>query len=457
MRKLCVIDVVGLTPRHVGPATPNLARLAASTPARPLAGVVPAVTCSAQATLLTGQPPSGHGIVGNGWLYRDTMEVRFWQQSNRLLQAEPLYVTARARAAARGEVFTCAKLFWWFNQGAAVDWSLTPKPHYGSDGSKVFGVHGSPEGFAERAERALGKFPFHTFWGPMAGLPCSEWIARSAAWTLREHAPTLTLVYLPHLDYDLQRFGPDLEELDARLAEVDACVGTILEAADATDTQVAVVSEYGLLPVTAPILLNQHLRHLDLLVVRDGPFGEMLDTHLSPAFAVVDHQVAHVYVRDAERVEEVRTSVAELPGVASTHVGVERRGLGLDHERAGEIVALARPDHWFAYPYWLDDRRAPDFARSVDIHRKPGYDPAELFFDPHTPAPKLKAGLRLLQTKLGLRTRFDVIGLDPTIVRGSHGVPPVDAHDGPVWIGPGEPRAMEDVKETVLSALGLPA
>src|SRR5579884_375364 len=198
MPPLVLLNAVGLTPRLLGHA-PALGALARAGWARPLREVVPAVTCTAQAALLTGQPASRHGIVANGWLFRDTGEVRFWQQSNRLLQAEPFYQTARRRARERGRPFRSAKLFWWFNQGAAVDVSVTPKPYYGADGNKVFGIHGTPPGLTERLEKALGPFPFPTFWGPMAGLPCTQWIARCAAEVLRSERPNLSLVYLPHL------------------------------------------------------------------------------------------------------------------------------------------------------------------------------------------------------------------------------------------------------------------
>src|SRR6476469_816146 len=192
---LVLVNAVGLTPRLLAHA----ARLSALGPATALPDVVPAVTMSAQATMLTGQPVERHGVVGNGWLFRDTNEVRFWQQSNRLMQAEPVYATARRRAKERGRPFTCAKLFWWFNQGADADISVTPKPHYGIDGNKVFGITGLPEGYTDSLEARLGPFPFFTFWGPGAGLPCTQWIASCAAEVVRENTPDLTMVYLPHL------------------------------------------------------------------------------------------------------------------------------------------------------------------------------------------------------------------------------------------------------------------
>src|SRR5687768_8674457 len=204
MQPLVILNTVGLTSRLL-PFAPRLHALVKAQWSRPLEEVLPAVTCTAQASMLTGKLPQEHGIVGNGWLFRDTMEVRFWQQSNRLVQAEPLYVTARRRAAARGKPVACAKLFWWFNQGADVDVSVTPKPYYGADGDKAFGISGTPEGLPERLESFHGKFPFFTFWGPSAGLPCTRWIALASATVVREYRPALTLVYLPHLDYDPQR------------------------------------------------------------------------------------------------------------------------------------------------------------------------------------------------------------------------------------------------------------
>jgi predicted AlkP superfamily pyrophosphatase or phosphodiesterase len=433
MRPLLVLNAVGLTPRLL-PLAPRLSELAAAGSVRPLRDVVPAVTCTAQATMLTGQPPSVHGIVGNGWLWRDTGEVRFWQQSNRLLQAEPVYATARRRAKERNRPFRCAKLFWWFNQGAAVDISVTPKPHYAADGNKAFGISGMPDGLTERLEKQLGPFPFHTFWGPKAGLPCTQWIARCAAQVLNDERPNLTLVYLPHLDYDPQRFGPEGSNLPRLVKEVDDACAPLLDAAQSLGARVWVVSEYGHIQVNRAVLPNRALRKAGLLVVRLGPYGEQLDTFESRAFAVCDHQVAHVYVPDPADLERTRAVLGDLPGVSRVLAGGERAELDLIHERSGELIALSTPDSWFAYPFWKDDRLAPDYARTVDIHRKPGYDPCELFFDPKLLWPTGRAAWRLLQKKLGFRTLFDVIPLDPMLVHGSHGLPARDPVDGPVWI-----------------------
>lgn len=439
MRPLIVIDTVALPLRHLHLA-PRLHALARAGWHAPMRESLPAVTCTAQASMLTGQQPQRHGIVGNGWLFKDTMEIRFWQQSNRLLEAEPIYATLRKAAQARGKTFRCAKLFWWFNQGADVDISVTPKPHYGADGNKAFDILTNPPALTASLQKKLGPFPFPTFWGPMAGLPCSEWIGRCAAEIVSSERPDLTLVYLPHLDYDTQRLGPAGCNWKKLAGELDDACAPIFDAAKAIGARVWVVNEYTHVPVNVAILLNRALRERELLSVRKGPFGEQLDLYASRAFAVCDHQLAHIYVRDAADRERVKDLLVGVPGVDRTYVGEQRSEIGLDHSRAGDIIALSRADAWFAYPFWLDDHHAPDYARTVDIHRKPGYDPCELFFDPALPFPKGRAMRRLLQKKLGFRTLFDVVPLDPSLVKGSHGLLSRNADNAPVFVGDGNPR-----------------
>jgi predicted AlkP superfamily pyrophosphatase or phosphodiesterase len=456
---LVLIDAVGLTPRLL-PLAPRLHALAKTGWMTPLREVLPAVTCTAQATILTGASPEQHGVVANGWLFRDTSEIRFWQQSNRLIQAEPLYEAAKNCAAKRKRPFKSAKLFWWFNQGAAVDLSVTPKPHYSLDGNKVFDIQSTPPELSDKLKKDLGPFPFHTFWGPAAGIMCSQWIAAAAALLLLEERPDLTMVYLPHLDYDPQRFGPAGCDMAKVVRELDDAAGPFLEAAGAVGARVWVVSEYGHVDVSRPLLPNRALRKAGLLAVRRGPFGEHLDVYGSRAFAVCDHQIAHVYVRDPDDLPRVRDLLGALPGVARLLAGEERHDVGLRHDRSGEIILLAEPDAWLAYPFWLDDRDAPDYARSVAIHAKPGFDPCELFLDPKLRFPKLRIARRLASKKLGFRMTMDVVPLDPTIVRGSHGLTAADDQDRPLWIGDGPPPGggplpMTAVRDGVLRALDL--
>ena len=486
MQPLVILNTVGLTSRLL-PLAPRLHALAKAQWSRPLQEVLPAVTCTAQASMLTGKLPQEHGIVGNGWLYRDTMEVRFWQQSNRLIQAEPVYATLRKEFETHGvKPFRCAKLFWWFNQGADVELSVTPKPHYGADGSKAFDIQTYPTFDAITLTRELGPFPFPSFWGPMAGLPCTKWIGRSVfPLHQSDSGPTpadLTLVYLPHLDYEPQRRGAGCDWAKI-VGELDEACEPILDAVKKNGAAVWVVNEYTHVDVEQPVYLNRILNKEGFLEIRDGPFGEQLDTFTSCAFAVCDHQIAHVYVdytkffrrREGRAsstgfewekrpllprigwsswtarqtaIEEIKGVLLDQPGVARIYAGEERADIGLNHPRAGDLVVLAKPNAWFAYPFWLDDRKAPDYARTVDIHRKPGYDPCELFFDPKLLWPKGRAIAKVVMKKLGLRTLVDVIPLDASLVKGSHGLAVPDPLDKPVFIGSGPAPDKEIVPQT---------
>ena len=416
--------------RQVGTSTPHLAALAQRGVGAPMSTVLPAVTCSAQATMLTGEMPSQHGIVGNGWHFPDLGEPLFWRQSNSAIQAPKVYDLARQRESA----FNCAKVFWWWNMGARVDWSITPRPFYPADGRKLLAVYGSPDEYSAGLEQALGPFPFFDFWGPKSGLPSSRWIADATLRTLEERRPTLTLCYLPHLDYDHQRFGPDDPRSRKALEEVDSIVGDLVAAADRLGTEVVVVSEYGIEAVDSVAHPNRALREAGLLKVRETPVGEVLDTYASRAFCVCDHQIAHVYTADESSTEEAARCLSALDGVERVLDAEGKREFQIDHERAGRLVVVARAGSWFAYPYWLDDSRAPDFARTVDIHRKPGYDPCELFVDPELRFPMLRVVRRLAQKKLGMRYLMDVIPLDASLIGGSHGRLPSDPNEGPVFL-----------------------
>jgi predicted AlkP superfamily pyrophosphatase or phosphodiesterase len=430
MKPVLCIDVVGLSPRLLGPRTPSLNALAARGACAPMSTVLPAVTCSAQATMLTGRLPDAHGAVGNGWFTRDIAEIALWRQSNALVLGEKVYETARRRDPS----FTCAKIFWWWNLGARVDWSITPRPFYPADGRKIPAVYSAPTSYAEELERELGPFPFFDFWGPKSGLPSSRWLADAAIQTLAQKRPTLTLVYLPHLDYDFQRFGPEHARALEAVVQVDALVGELVRAAERAGAETLVVSEYALAAVDTPVHINRALRDAGLLVARATPAGEILDVFASRAFAVSDHQVAHVYVQDEAARARTRECLGRLDGVERLLEGPELVAAGLAHARTGDMVAIASPRAWFTYYYWPEGGAEPDFARTVDIHRKPGYDPCELFLDPALSVPMARIARRLLQKKLGMRYLMDVIPLDATLVRGSHGRLPEHADDGALFV-----------------------
>jgi predicted AlkP superfamily pyrophosphatase or phosphodiesterase len=433
MHPTLVLLVVGLTPGLVGRHTPNLKRLADNGGQRPLATVLPAVTCTVQSTLVTGLPPSGHGAVANGWYFRDLAEVWLWRQSNRLVAGEKIWEAGRRRDPA----FTCAKMFWWYNMYASADWSATPRPMYPADGRKIPDHYAHPPELRDELNAKLGPFPLFQFWGPAADISSSRWIARSTLHVMETRNPTLTLCYLPHLDYNLQRLGPDLSHprVQQDLEEVDALCGELIEAAEKSGRAVIVVSEYGIVPVKGAVHINRALRSAGFIAVREEMGRELLDAGASPAFALADHQVAHVYVQDEGRLAEVKALLEKVEGIEQVLDADGKRASGLDHPRSGELVAVSRPDRWFSYYYWLDDARAPDFARTVDIHRKPGYDPVELFVDPEIRWPKLAVASRLARRALGQRTLLDVISLkDTQLVKGSHGRLTDRPEDGPIVI-----------------------
>ncbi|MCG3133932.1 MAG: hypothetical protein HMLKMBBP_01199 [Planctomycetes bacterium] len=431
MRPLLVLDVVGLTPKLLRHA-PRIAAVATGGAETALAPPVPAVTCTSQASMVTGLAPSGHGIVANGWYDRERAEVGFWKQSNRLVRGEKVWETARARF---GPSCTSAVGFWWFNMHGTQDVAVTPRPAYPADGRKIPDCWTRPADLRDRLQAELGAFPLFRFWGPKADLVSSEWIAEAALRVLAWHRPALHMVYLPHLDYPLQKVGPDDPSIAAEVAAVDALAGRLIDAHRAAGYGVLVVSEYGITAVRDASFPNRALRAAGLLSLRDDATGETLDCGESRAFAVADHQVAHVYCRSASDAAAAAEALRAADGVAAVLAGPDRAAAGLDHERSGELVLLSKPDRWFAHDWWLDPSRAPDYQRTVDIHRKPGYDPRELFMDPSKPLVGLRAGLTLAARKLGFRALLDVIPLDTSLVRGSHGLLPTSPDAGPlaVW------------------------
>jgi predicted AlkP superfamily pyrophosphatase or phosphodiesterase len=412
MHKTVVIDVVGLSSSLIGEHTPFLKNYAAQKGLRILAPMLPAVTTSVQATYVTGKWPGEHGIVGNGWYDREDCEIKFWKQSNKLVQAEKIW----ERAKREDPLFTASKMFWWYNMYSSADYSVTPRPNYLADGRKMPDCYSSPAELRDELQKELGQFPLFKFWGPGADISSTQWIADASIYTDNKYNPTLTLIYLPHLDYCLQKHGQDFSKISAELQAIDKVVAQLVTHYANSGARVILLSEYGITNVDRPVHINRLLREKGLLNVRVERGLELLDAGASKAFAVADHQVAHVYVNDPSVTEDVRTAVESLPGVALLFDRQAQKDHHINHERAGELVVMADERSWFTYYFWLDDALAPDYARVVDIHKKPGYDPVELFM-----TSKARAAYKLLRKKAGLRYVMDVIPLDATLVKGSHG------------------------------------
>ncbi|HKW30009.1 MAG TPA: alkaline phosphatase family protein [Verrucomicrobiae bacterium] len=479
MNRLAVINVVGLTESLIGEHTPRIAEFRRRGALAQIASAFPAVTCTAQSNYLTGKPPSEHGIAGNGWYNRELSEVQFWKQSNHLVQSLKIWDELRKQSQIVNRKSSIANCFWWFNMYSTADYSLTPRPMYPADGRKIFDIYSWPHSIRTEIKHDLGEFPFFGFWGPAAGIKTSQgaadcatrWIAGAAKWIENKYQPTLNLVYLPHLDYNLQRHGPfvvgdEVTSLHSSIPQsalhrphlsvpphvgscrinpaiipdlraIDAIVGDLIQFFGQRGVQIVLLSEYGITNVDTPVHLNRIFRRHGWLTVKDELGLEILDAGASKVFAVADHQVAHIYLNPdsgSGLEKSVREVLGTTPGVAEVLGKAEKVTAGIDHPRAGDLMAVATENAWFTYYYWLEDACAPDFARTVDIHRKPGFDPVELFLDPKIPLPKLKIAWRLLQKQLGFRMLMDLIPLDASLVKGSHGGRPTDKKDWPVFI-----------------------
>ncbi|HZF66077.1 MAG TPA: nucleotide pyrophosphatase/phosphodiesterase family protein [Chitinophagaceae bacterium] len=425
MHKTVVIDIVGLSKSLIGEHTPFLKRYVAERSMQTIQPMLPAVTTSVQTTYVTGKWPNEHGIVGNGWYDRQDAEVKFWKQSNRLVLTEKIWDAAKRVDPA----FTCSKMFWWYNMYATADYSVTPRPNYLADGRKLPDCYSHPADLRDHLQKELGQFPLFQFWGPGANITSTQWIADASVLTDKKYNPTLTFIYLPHLDYCLQKFGQQLNHIKKDILEIDKVVEGLVNYYAGKGARIILLSEYGITDVNLPIHLNRVLRELGLLAIRHERGLELLDPGASRAFAVADHQVAHIYINDPSVEIQLRQHLEKIKGIALILNKEEQKRYNINHQRSGDLVLMADEKSWFTYYFWLDDAKAPDYARSVDIHKKPGYDPVELFM-----TSKARAGYKLLRKKLGLRYVMDVIPLDANLVKGSHGSLVADSNFHPVFI-----------------------
>ncbi len=443
MKKTVVINVVGLTRGLIGAHTPNIQAFLEKGKSTLITPVLPAVTCSAQATYLTGKWPSEHGIVGNGWYFKEECEVKFWRQSNKLIQGEKLWDKLKKI----DHNFTCANMFWWYNMYSTADFGVTPRPNYLADGRKIPDIYSVPANLRDTLQTELGTFPLFNFWGPKTSIKSSQWIADATIKTDKLHDPTLALVYLPHLDYNLQRYGNSSDKIPQDLREIDEVVKGLIEYYTAQNAGIVLLSEYGITDVHRPVHLNRILRKEGWLSIRVERGLEVLDAGTSSAFAVADHQIAHVYLNDASLKLKVKKLLENTEGVAKVLVDEEITKANLEHQRSGDLVVIADQHSWFTYYYWLDDAKAPDFARMVDIHKKPGYDPVEMLTDPKDPFVMPKVLWKLAKKKMGFRTVLDIIPIDASLIKGSHGSVPESKDDYPILISNNKQLVPEELIE----------
>ena len=396
-----LLDVVGLEQKHLDSGLlPNIAKISENGEAAKLEPTFPAVTSAVQASILSGKHPREHGIIANGFYDRSTYNVSFWEQSSSLVQAQRAWDLIKKKNNNK----KTAVLFWQNTMYVNSDIVVTPRPIH-LDDKMIMWCYSKPVGYYEKLKEKLGEFNLASYWGPLASSKSSDWIANAAEYTLESERPNFLFVYIPHADYSAQRFGKGAVQVRDDLKKADEIVGRIVQKATdlgiRDETQFTILSEYAFNDVSGAIPLNLVLRDAGLLSIRSIQEKEYLDFEYSKAFAMVDHQVAHVYIKSGYE-RETKKALETTSGVDRILDGSDKKDLGIDHERSGELVAVSARDRWFSYYWWNDESRAPDFARKVDIHRKPGYDPVELFIDQKTKS----------------------IPLDASLVKGSHGRPP---------------------------------
>jgi len=438
-KNVVLLSVPGLREKDVA-AMPIVRELMAGGEIADLVPSFPCVTCPVQANMTTGKLAREHGVVANGFYRRDRREVEMWTAPNECIGEAQLW----ERLSEHDPALKSAVWFPLHSKHARAEYVCTPAPIHNPDGSESLWCYTRPAALYGTLRDRLGHFPLKHFWGPMANVKATAWIADSAVYAARTWQPHFFYIYLPHLDYAAQRTGPESPAAATALAELDALMGRLAEGlreAYGDNFLWLVAGEYAIVPVGHVAYPNRLLREAGLLQVRREDDGEHLDLAASRAWALVDHQFSHVFVAGAE--ETTVRKVADLfrgkPGIAEVLVGDDIRRYGLDHQRSGELVLVSTPESWQAYYWWLSDDRAPAFARTVDIHRKPGYDPVELCFDPATKSIPLDAGL----------------------IRGSHGAPAVDAAQHSTILSsepglfPGVSIADTDVFGLVLGQFGI--
>lgn len=400
-RYVVMLSIPGLRERDLS-SMPSLGRLATGGSYARLVPSFPALTCPVQANMMTGKLPREHGVVANGFYWRDQRRVEMWTSWNDCIERPQIWDLLHDHDRA----ITSSVWFALHSKGSGADYICTPAPIHNADGTEAMWCFTRPETLYDEMRSKQGDFPLQHFWGPLAGIQSTAWIVESAVYTAQRYKPNFYYIYLPHLDYAAQKNGPNSKAAKQALVELDAEIAKLaagLEAAYDERPLWLVTSEYAIVPVEHVVYPNRLLREAGLLKVTEVEGGEYLDFANSKAWALADHQMSHVFVRDADpaTIKKVAKLLAKQQGIAEVLHGETLAKYGLDHPRSGDLVLVSEPSSWQAYYWWIDNPKAPRYARTVDIHRKPGYDPVELFFDNRTKG----------------------IPLDASLVKGSHGAP----------------------------------
>ncbi|MCA9185152.1 MAG: alkaline phosphatase family protein [Planctomycetales bacterium] len=405
---LIFLSIPGLREQDVV-VMPNLQELMQDGRTAALAASFPAVTWPVQANMLTGELPAAHGVISNGFYWRQTEQVEMWTAGNDKIERPQVWDIMRSSGV------TTAVWFPMLSKGCGADYICMPAPVHNPDGSESMWCYTRPKELYGELLATLGHFPLQHFWGPLAGIASTDWIVDSAVMAAIKYRPDFFMLYLPHLDYAAQKLGPDSDAARRAVVELDQTLGRLAagmrEAYDGHQQQYPdgsplrwlVASEYVITPVDHVSYPNRELRDWGMLQVATRDGREYLDFNASQAWSLVDHQLSHVFCSDSDAsvIERVVAGFSGREGIAEVLAGADRGKYAMDHPRSGDVILISQPNSWQAYYWWHDDALAPEFATTVDIHRKPGYDPVELHFDPATRG----------------------IPLDATLIKGSHGAP----------------------------------
>jgi len=395
MKKIIVLDIPGLVGSNIDKnETKNISKIIKNNHSV-LNPTFPAVTCSAQSSILTGTYPSEHGIIANGYYDKTYKEIHFWDQPSKLVKKPQIWDILKEK----NSKIKTAVLFWQNTLFAKSDTVITPKPIH-LENNFVMWCYSKPENFYEEISKEIGEFDLKWYWGPFASIESSKWIINATKITIKNHNPDLLLTYIPHLDYAGQKYGPESIEFQNSLSEVDELIGNLIDflQSEKLEYEIIILSEYGFNQVNNSISPNIILNDNLLLQTRNIGGKEYIDFELSKAFAMCDHQIAHIFIKPG--FEETVTKIFEKQPIGKILNKKMQKELHIDNERSGDIILMSEKNSWFNYHWWTDEKFAPDFTFSVDIHRKPGFDPLELFFD--------------MKTKK--------ISHDTSLIHGSHGI-----------------------------------
>ena len=401
-KHVVVLDIVGLDVSHISSGlVPTISEIANNGQYGYLKPVFPSVTCTVQASVLSGKYPSDHGIVSNGFYDKENFQVLFWEQSSKLVQSERIWEVLKKK----NSNIKTSVLFWQNTMFANSNYLITPRPIHLENGGMDMWCYSRPPNYYEDVSSKIGEFDLLSYWGPFASFKSTEWISKSVEYTLENHKPDLLFAYFPQLDYPSQKFGKNSTQVKEDLRKIDEVVDSIVKKVEklglSDETEFIFFSEYGFNDVNDAIPLNKILRQNGLLETRTIKNKEYIDFEYSQAFAMVDHQIANIYLNDHADKIYVRKVLEEIKGIDMICANDEKQKLKIDNNRSGNLIAIADIDKWFSYYWWFDEDKAPTFTKTVDIHRKPGYDPLELFFDPAKKS----------------------VSFDTKLIKGSHGRP----------------------------------